>query len=105
MSLLGSRLNNLFLFFMKGIFMKVYLVMSVYHKCSNEDQIVVVGIYNSKDKAGSAKQRFLESKYFRSSERDYDYISLYIKDYVLDDWALEKYSFNILHELEHLQSE
>lgn len=71
--------------------MKVYLVMSVYHHGYDEDQIIVLGIYDSKDKAESEKQKFLKSEYFLSSHIDYDYTAIYVKEYILNDFTLDMY--------------
>lgn len=37
--------------------MKVYLVICIYHHGYDEDQIIVLGIYDSKDKAESEKTK------------------------------------------------
>lgn len=71
--------------------MTVYLVMCIYHHGYDEDQIMVLGIYDSKDKAESEKQKFLKSKYFLSSHIDYDYTAIYVKEYILNDFTLDMY--------------
>lgn len=69
--------------------MTLYIVESRSGLDYEGDQYEILGIFDTIEKAEACKDRYLNSESYKRETRDFDYIDVYINEYIMNEETRE----------------